>query len=184
MASIENELLERATSFVFENWQLVLASVMLGAFTIKQREWFKRRDPECLLKGRDGIRCSSSTTDEIDHLTPQGISYENLGLGEDQIDTPLNGGRICVNHHRGHPNSKHPDAHSALYEYKQDPESFRKLRPKRNELLKNGEIYWNDENGDYLAVVIRRRTIDYTLEHPEDPFPKKNERHNGNRKDH
>ena len=183
MAS-ENELLERATSFVFENWQLVLASVVIGAFTVKQREWFKRRDPECLLKGRDEIRCSSPATDEIDHLTPQGIAYENMGLSEEQVDTPLNGGRICLNHHRGHPNSKHPDAHIAQWEHRENPDSFEKLRPQRNQLLKDGEMYWNDKDGAYLASEIRRRTIDYTLDHPEDKFPPKNGRHNGNRKDH
>lgn len=174
MASPEANLMEQGVRIAQENWEIIFASLLVAAFTFKQREWFKRRDTECLLKGKDGIICSNPQYDEIDHLTPQGISKERIGLTEEQTDTPLNGGRLCQNHHRGHPNSKHPDAHVALYDYREgDKESFRKLRPQRNAKIQSGEEYWNDNEGDYLAGKIRKKTIRYVLDHPNDPFPKK-----------
>ncbi len=144
------------------------------AFGQKQRDWFKRRDPECLLKGKDRIVCSKPNKDEIDHLTPQGICKERIHLTEEQIDVPMNAGRLCYNHHRGHPDSKHPDAQQAQWDYKKNPKSFEELRPQRNGKMQNGEKYWNDVHGDKLAAEIRKRTIDYVLKHPEDPFPPKN----------
>ncbi len=143
------------------------------SFGAKQRAWFKRRDPECLLKGKDRIVCSRPNKDEIDHLTPQGICHERIKLTEEQTDTPLNAGRLCQNHHRGHPDSKHPDAQQAQWDYKKNPKSFEELRPKRNAKMQQGEKYWNDTHGDFLAVEIRKRTIEYALKHPDDPFPLK-----------
>lgn len=152
-----------------------LLLVTSWSFTLKQKEWIKRRDKECLLKRRGEIVCSDPKYDEIDHLTPQGISYERIKLTEDQADSPLNGGRLCRNHHRGHPKSKHPDAHVATWTYREkNGNTFQALRQSRHQLLVDGKIYWNDDEGDYLAALIRRRTIEYVLAHPDDPFPRKN----------
>ncbi len=162
--------------------ELVLDALLAASwtFSLRQKDWVKRRDPECLLKGKDKIVCGRSDKDEIDHITPQGISHERIHLTEDQTDIPQNAARVCVTHHRGHPDSKHPDAHEALWNYRKDPNGFEELRGKRNAKMRNGEKYWNDRDGDFLAAEARKRTIEYVLKHPEDPWPVKNG--NGNSK--
>lgn len=158
------------------NKEVVLATgtLIIAAFTAKQRGWILRRDDnECQNDDEEVIHGGRL---EVDHILPQGIGYEN-GLTEDQIDTPMNGITECVNHHRGHPTkSRHPDAHEALWTYQTNPDSFKELRPKRNAKLKKGEAYWNTDQDEDLAAKALARTRDYLLEHPEDRWPQRRKR--------
>src|SRR3990167_5525194 len=118
MAS-ENELLERATSFVFENWQLVLASVVIGAFTVKQRLAIKNRDEErCQVE--DIIPHQHRGRIEVHHITPQAYHYAN----DSDPDYSENAIALCQEAHQ----RVHPDLKRALDNYRRgDKDSFKKM---------------------------------------------------------
>lgn len=150
---------------------LGLMGVGLMAFSTAQKRWLKRRDGDrCQLPGFNGIQCGGGL--EEDHIIPQRYARETLGMPEEEIDSKENGITLCENHHRGHPNSKHPDAFEALNNYRAgDKDAFKNMGKTRTD---NGsDDYWNETfDAPESAVVVRNNRV-YEQQHPEDPFPVK-----------
>ena len=107
---------------------------------------------------RDGGKCQDTNDKikhggklEVDHLLPQRFAREALGMLEEEYDVPENLLTRCVNHHRGHPDSHHPDANEALWNYRQgDKDSFKKMVDARNQRIQEKKLCWNNQ-GDAQA---------------------------------
>ena len=151
---------------------LGLLGLSLLAFTDKQRRWIRKRDNDaCQLPGFKGIACDPKHL-EVDHIIPQRYGRETLGMEEAELDQPLNALTLCRNHHRGHPKSKHPDAHQALYDYQRDHDSFKKMFKVRDDQLEQNQEYWNGDYDAAESALALRNTRVFTQAHPEEPFPK------------
>lgn len=154
-----------------EYWTLFCAMLAM-AFTQSQKDWFKRRDGgKCQLPGFQGIRCDNKHP-EIDHVIPQRFARDTLGMSEDEINSAENGLTLCMNHHRGHPKSKHPDAFQALTDYRNgNKNAFKQLFGVRDQELDDGEDYWNKDYDAAESALVVRNNRRYAQQHPEDPFP-------------
>lgn len=131
-----------------------LAVEGLGAFTNQQR-WAIREE-------RDGGKCQFPP-----HLN--GHAKECGGrlevhhiLGQRYCrhfkidpDFPANAITICEN---AHSKVIHPDMQTARREYGMNKESYHKAFEARDELLKEGKIYWNDEHDRSMTAVAIRNT--------------------------
>ena len=147
------------------------------SFSVKQRIWIKNKDNnECQLPGFKDITCDPKHL-EVDHIICQRYGREVLGMTEPEIDQPLNALTICRNHHRGHPDSKHPDAHKAWWNYRDNNKGFEQVFDERNEALENNEEYWNADYDAIESEIALQNTVAYQSKHPNHKFPGKSGRH-------
>lgn len=153
----------------------VLGILGVVGFTQKQREWIKERDGNtCQLCGHaihKGIACDPTHL-EVDHVIPKRFASDELGMDEEEINSPLNALTICRNIHRGHPKSKHPDAHKAWWDYSQgDKDAFAKVFAKRDEQVEENEGYHNEEFDAPESEIALHNTVVYQAKHPDRKFP-------------
>lgn len=109
------------------------------AYTKKQREAIRKRDNEtCQARGIVPHKCDPKHL-HVHHLIPQRYSKEL----KPPIDPDFaeNGITICVGAHR----TVHPDMDEVYKNYQENPDGFKELGPKREQLLKNKIIYWDDK---------------------------------------
>lgn len=148
----------------------LISIAVLGSLSYKQR---------LAIKERDGFRCQHPDITiahggklEVDHIMPQRWAYTKLQMTEEQVDSPLNLITECQLHHRGHPKSRHPDAHVAWSEFQSNRESFHEMEKARDKKINGGEIYWNDLFDNDLIARARQNTVDASKRGW--IFPKKN----------
>lgn len=151
MASPES-IIEQGVRFAYENWQLTLASIIIGAFTVKQRLAVKRRDNEECQAG-DIIPHRHRGRLEVHHVTPQAYHYAN---GSDP-DYPENAITLCQEAHQ----RIHPDLPEALEDYqKGDKEAFKKMGLLQQYKAARGEIFWDSRWDAKMNTRARRNTED------------------------
>lgn len=152
-----------------------IVSLSVLGFTLGQRRYIRERDGNtCQLCGHplhEGIACDTTHL-EVDHIIPQRFARDDLGMSEEEINSPLNGLTICRNIHRGHPDSKHPDAHKAWWDYSNGvKDAFQKVFKKRDEEVEDGENYWNGEFDAPESEIAVQNTVVYQRNHPDRKFP-------------
>lgn len=146
------------------------------AFSEAQKRWLKERDRNtCQLRGFKGIACDNKHL-EADHVIPQRFAKVVLGMPDEEVDSALNGLILCRNHHRGHPDSKHPDAHKAWYEYQGHTDGFIEMFAERDAKLERGEVYWNQDYDEAESAIALRNTRRFTRNFTVNDFPEHNYR--------
>jgi hypothetical protein len=111
------------------------------------------------IKVRDGERCQATAKNircggklEVDHIIPKEFAEGVLGMpphnhGNLGYNDPPNLLTKCENHHRGHPDSHHPDVHKALYDYREgDREAIGRAVREHKKKSDEGRIYWNNRH--------------------------------------
>lgn len=107
------------------------------AFTRKQRQAIIERDQNKCQATVPHQHSPNKYSLEVDHVIPQRYA-EKLGIDP---DFPENALTKCRNAH----DLKHKDRIQAREDWKTSHNgSFAHMSEKRNELLKHGEIYWDD----------------------------------------
>lgn len=160
------------------NSLFLFATAILGYLSYRQREAIRKRDNYQCQHPDKSITHGGRL--EVDHLLPQRWGYNHLGLSEEQIDSPINLITECQNHHRGHPKSRHPDAHVAWITFHEDKEAFVRMEKARNDKLVKGEKYWNSTHDEELLQIARINTEKAIQKGWRWPF-KKNQNGNGKR---
>lgn len=131
------------------DWRLIYLTVVVGAIGLnfKQRQTIRERDGQCI-DPDPTIKCSDPKRDEVDHLIPKEFAENVLGMSPEEYNDPANLARRCFNHHRGHPNSKHPDVHEALYEQREKHnDAIKRAIKAHGEKADNNQVYWNVKRG-------------------------------------
>ena len=146
-----------------------LAIPFLLAFTKKQRNSivYERDDGQCqypVYRERGKQNCGTGDLDKplnLHHIEPQRVG-KNRGLPRSQRDQPENALTLCDYHHN---KVTHPDMQDCLSDYGRQkklgikkPDSFNHLFKKRDEKIKNGEKYWNDEMDEAFREIAQDRT--------------------------
>lgn len=151
-------------------WSKIIAENIFIAvgflcFTVKQREYIKRRDnficqhPECRNRKHPNL--------EVHHVIPQGYSK---AVGIDP-DFETNGITLCRPCH----SRVHPDRIQALSTYKRDKNSFGRLRIDRDALIKQRHVYWEVTwDRQFMATAVRNSQR-FIRENPHVKFPDKKE---------
>lgn len=138
------ENLQPAIEFIINNGEAFAGFLLIGAISLswKQRQAIRQRDNfECQANGniQHGGRL------EVDHIIPKEFAEKALKLRPEQYNHPNNLLTKCQNHHRGHPDSHHPDMHVALDSYQHgDHEAIAKAAHEHTEKAKKGQVYWNN----------------------------------------
>ncbi len=150
---------------------LASAALFAMALSKRQRDWVLRRDnKKCQIPGFHGITCDPKHL-EVDHIIPQRWAKEVYGMTEQEIDTPINTLTTCRNHHRGHPQSKHPDSHQAWWNYRENTNGFNDIFVDREQQCDMKNPYWDESFDPIESEIALKNTIAYQRKHPEDPFP-------------
>lgn len=128
--------------------QALLLAPLIGAIglSFRQRQAIRERDNGCI-DPDPSIKHGGKI--EIHHEVPKEFAENALGWSPDEYNDPANLGSNCRNHHRGHPNSKHPNMHKAVYEETQEGKrgAIRAEVDAMKEKAKNGVVYWNIKPG-------------------------------------
>lgn len=142
-----------------------LYQVITGAFTQRQKEWIRERDGRCMFP--DPHPCNGhKKTLQVHHIICQ--RYAQM-LGMKDWDYPENGISLCEYSHQ---RLVHPDMLEALVAYqKGDKEAFKHVFTKRNEKLRNREVYWEPKWDRLFHVIAIRNTQNATV-----PFPYKKQK--------
>lgn len=128
------------------------------AFTPKQRTAIIDRD-QSTCQHPDPSICHSKEL-EVHHITPQRFGRAVLKMNQEDLDTEDNGITICRNHHRGHPNSIHPDAQIAEWEYQHgNKNAWAELMEERDRKVAEGKIYWNNQNDGILRAKAKHNNL-------------------------
>ena len=131
------------------------------AFTVKQREYIKRRDnetcqhPEC--RNRHNQRL------EVHHVIPQRYAKE---MGIDP-DFETNGLTLCKDCH----SRVHPDRTKALRGYHRDKTVFSRLGIDRDKLLRQKQIYWDDRWDRVFNTTAIRNSQRFKGANPDKEWP-------------
>lgn len=154
--------------FLSNNWELLSGLLIIGAIglTFKQREQIRLRDENRCQSKDKRIKCGGRL--EIDHIIAKEFAETALGMeahnhGHLGYNDPPNLLTKCENHHRGHPNSHHPDVHIAKYKYQAgDHEAIGEAIQQHHEMAQEGKIYWNNENDrqDRITAIERSAAMD------------------------
>lgn len=146
------------------------SELLFFSFTKEQRDWFIERDEgmcQFPVSATDSsyTPCGREEKLEVHHVIPQRYSKDVLHKPESEIDVPENGITLCNLHHQ---KVVHPDMALALANYHKDKGSFKKAFSLRDELVKQGLVYWNNAwDGLFTRIVqARNRTV-------QRPFPQK-----------
>ena len=160
-------------SFKKEKWQADEEEGYLG-WTEKQKQWFLRRDEGVcqfvdFASGRPRS-CFNTKNLHIHFIVPPRFT-KHLNLPEDQIISPFNGIVVCEFHHL---NCIHPDIGIlARKMYYYTPDSYRIMEQWHKALAQAGIPYWFTTWDELLKMIATARSRKYLKEHPNDPFPVK-----------
>ena len=159
--------------------------LFLLAFTAlskKQRKWVLDRDNhQCQFPVYDEKRgwhvCGSRDRLQTHHLCPQRWGKAE-GKTEEELDDPYNLLTLCYYHHQVF---IHPDMELARKDYGRQkklgikkPDSFKWIFKKRDEAVKRGEHYWNDDWDKFMKEIARERTDNAIIRGRK--YPKKRKR--------
>lgn len=96
---------------------------------------------------------------EVDHLFPKRGARTLFDFPPNFINTPEALLTKCVPCHRDHPESHHPDAHKAEWEYRNgDHQAFQKMVRNREALLAEGSDYSNEQNQMQDLITAEENT--------------------------
>lgn len=132
-------------------------------FTKEMREWIKARDGErCVL-------CGSMEKLEVHHINPfRNAVTRGHGTGTgwpiSLVNSPINGITLCVIDHRSDTNSVHPDAYYALRTYHADKASFIRMSLKRDDIVREGRVYWSTTHDIFFLETAIFNTIRYVAQ--------------------
>lgn len=139
------QVVEQGTSLL---QTALLLAPLIGAIglSFKQRKAIRDRDGNKCIDPDPSIRHGGKI--EVHHEVPKEFAENALGWSPEQYNDPSNLGSNCRNHHRGHPNSKHPNMHRAEWNYQQgNKNAIKEEVDKMKEDAKKGIIYWNIKPG-------------------------------------
>jgi hypothetical protein len=161
-------------------------------YTKRQRSWFKRvyhnRCQFPIYTEKRGFRtCGLEDRIQIHHIEPQRYSKSILKRDPDRM---YNGVALCEMHHVGKETKGpilnslenvvavvHNDIRWAFRNYSAtDGESFKRVLERREELLKEGIIYWNKDYDEFFQERNYYMITQHLLKYPEDLFPCKSRR--------
>lgn len=129
-------------------------------FSKRQKKWFMKRDKKkCQAPFKH--KCDEEHPLQLHHILPH--SYLNRVADGVSANYPENGIVLCRNAHE----MIHPDVVWARNGYSCDNNIFHKLREKRNNLMDNHKIYWNDKWDRIMLVVALINTRKYKKPFPE-----------------
>lgn len=146
--------------FAIENKEIIaaLGTLLIAAIGLsyRQREAIRKRDEYRCQSLDKRIRCSGRL--EVDHILPKEFAEEALKMLPEEYNSPENLITKCLNHHRGHPNSHHPDMLQALQDYREgDLEAIARAAKEHARKARQGIIYWNNENDRIDRQVAKAR---------------------------
>lgn len=128
-------------------------------FSFRQREAIRKRDHDACQSYENGIRHGGKL--QIHHILPKRFAEKVLGMKPEEYNTAENAITLCTNHHTGHPHSVHPDMHKALWEYRNgDRDAINRMIEERENKIKEGRIYWNNEHDGEFREIARRNTVE------------------------
>ena len=154
-------------------------------FTKRQRSAIIDRDGHCCQfptysEGLGWGKCQANgdTKLHVHHiLSVRWLSY--LGYTRKEINNPLNLITLCEGHHLG---TIHPDATDARDMYRAGiTTAYVDMAKIRNEMVKDGVIYWNTDYDEAMLAVVQKNTDRAILQGWH--FPELGERNN-NGKNH
>lgn len=123
--------------------------MVLLPFNKSQKDYFHKRDGErCQAKGI--IPHTESDKMQIHHVIPQKYAYKVAKIDPDFSN---NGILICDHAHR----KIHPDMDEFLKTYHTEHPKFDDVQKKRDELLDDKQIYWDDQWDRQLHVRIAQQ---------------------------
>lgn len=134
---------------------LIIAAVGLN---FNQREAIRQRDGNKCQSLDKRIKCGGRN--EVDHIIPKEFADVALGMDEEDYNNPDNLLLKCLNHHRAHPFSHHPDVHKAAWEEREEKQtgSIQLAIEIHHEEATKGHVYWNNENDRIDRRVAKART--------------------------
>lgn len=157
---VEFDVAKQSVEFVSQNWETIAGLLLIGAvgLTYNQREAIRQRDGNKCQSVDKRIKCSGRN--EVDHILPKEFADVALGMDEEDYNNPDNLITKCLSHHRGHPNSHHPDVHKAAWEEREEGQkgSIELAIEIHKEEAKKGHIYWNNEMDRIDRRVAKART--------------------------
>lgn len=124
--------------------QALLLAPLIGAIglSFKQRKAIRERDGNKCIDPDPSIKHGGRI--EVHHEIPKEFAEKTLHMTPEQYNSPDNLGSNCKNHHRGHPNSKHPNMHKAEWDYQSgDKQAIQTAVDKMKDDAKKGVVYWN-----------------------------------------
>ena len=128
-------------------------------FSKKMKQWFLNRDDK-KCQAPFNHKCDTEHPLQLHHVLPH--SYLNRVCPEISANYPENGIILCRTAHE----IIHPDVVWARENYSTDNNIFEKLRVKRNQLMDEHKIYWNDKFDRIMLVIALINTRKYKK-----PFP-------------
>lgn len=156
--------IQPVVEFAIQNkeWITLVGVLVLGAvgLTDKQRQAIKDRDENRCQSTDRRISCGGRI--EVDHILPKEFAEKALKMRQHNnghgYNDPENLLSKCLNHHRGHPNSHHPDILDASWrEQNGEKGAIKKAVEAHGEKARKGQIYWNPENdGIDRTIAIAR----------------------------
>lgn len=162
---------ERLIRIVNITSALGLLYFALNALSAKQRKWILERDDhQCQFPVYDEERgwhaCGSRDRLQVHHINPQRWGKAE-GKTEEELDRPENLLTLCYYHHQIF---IHPDMETARKDYGRQktlgidkPDSFRWTFKKRDEAIKRGEHYWNDDWDEAMKEIAKERTDNFII---------------------
>lgn len=131
-------------------------------FSKEMREWVKGRD------GNKCVLCGAVENLEVHHIIPfRHAVTKGHGTGQGWhlrlVNSPINAVLLCRQEHRGSDDSVHPDAYLALKIYHSDKNSFTKMALKRDDLVREGKVYWQPTHDLNFMEIALENTLKYVL---------------------
>ena len=132
-----------------------------NGFTEKQRKWMIERD------GGKCVLCGSKESLHVHHCRPFRYSMTYLKWTLQMTNSMVNGITLCESCHNGGKQNQefcvHPDVARAKHRYHEDKTSFDDMFEKREDLCREGKIYWNSANDNFFIETAFKNTIEFII---------------------